>query len=275
MALGTGAHRRVRPSAASGARRRNRDRRAAWWLLPIVALALPVSLIVVAASRQDARTSAARPPVHRPPPARVGWRLAVAVPPQPTFPIRAAFYYGWYPENWTIGGPDRCAHLRPDGCCDLLLAGTGRHARYTPAWPACRDRAHASATQNGRSNHEREGGTPDQIASDLSTSATSWPPAPPTCASAIGSLCSCTPRRLARAMSCAGGARPTPASVIPPTWCSRSSRGASPAGPSRTRGTSTRPRTLPSSSVRVDQRFQRCGPGVLRGGHRAPPISWS
>ena len=34
-------------------------------------------------------------------------------------------------------------------------------------------------------------------------------------------------------------------------------------------------RELELDGVRVDQRLQRGGAGVLRGGHRAPPISWS
>jgi hypothetical protein len=33
--------------------------------------------------------------------ARVG---RSAVPRQPSFPIRAAFFYAWYPQNWTVGG---------------------------------------------------------------------------------------------------------------------------------------------------------------------------
>jgi hypothetical protein len=35
----------------------------------------------------------------------------VAVPAQPSFPIRAAFYYAWYPQNWKVGG--RYPHFRP------------------------------------------------------------------------------------------------------------------------------------------------------------------
>jgi hypothetical protein len=35
------------------------------------------------------------------------------VPPQPRFPIRAAFYYAWYPENWRVGG--HLPHFEPAG----------------------------------------------------------------------------------------------------------------------------------------------------------------
>jgi hypothetical protein len=34
-----------------------------------------------------------------------------AVPGQPRFPIRAAFFYAWYPENWKVGG--RYPHFQP------------------------------------------------------------------------------------------------------------------------------------------------------------------
>jgi hypothetical protein len=76
----------------------------AQWLLPIVAVASVVAGIAVAASRPDPG-----PRPDRPPAARAQPRLLVplpAVPRQPRFPIRAAFYYGWYPENWTVGGRD-------------------------------------------------------------------------------------------------------------------------------------------------------------------------
>jgi hypothetical protein len=72
------------------------------WLLPLVAVASLAAGLAVAASHQDSASQTAQPAAHRAQPLRATpWP---AVPRQPRFPIRAAFYYGWYPQNWTIGG---------------------------------------------------------------------------------------------------------------------------------------------------------------------------
>jgi hypothetical protein len=89
-------------SADHRARKGNGQRRVALWLLAIVAVASVVAGIALAASRSDTGPRTAQPPTARARPHRVVRRPAV--PPQPRFPIRAAFYYGWYPENWTLGG---------------------------------------------------------------------------------------------------------------------------------------------------------------------------
>jgi hypothetical protein len=85
-------------------------------VLAVVALGSVIAGITLAGSRRDPGPVAAPPPAAgaahrsagaahdsaaRPRPARV---RRSAVPRQPRFPIRAAFYYGWYPENWKIGG---------------------------------------------------------------------------------------------------------------------------------------------------------------------------
>jgi hypothetical protein len=101
--------RRVRPGADSRDRGWSRERRLALLLLPIVAAASLVAGIAVATSRPDTGPRADRFPASRAQPHRVVRRPAV--PSQPSFPIRAAFYYGWYPENWTIGG--RRPHFHP------------------------------------------------------------------------------------------------------------------------------------------------------------------
>jgi hypothetical protein len=89
-------------SADHRAPRGNRERRVALWLLSVVAVASVIAGIALASSRPDRGHRAAQTPAAAAQPHRVVRRRPV--PPQPTFPIRAAFYYGWYPENWTIGG---------------------------------------------------------------------------------------------------------------------------------------------------------------------------
>jgi hypothetical protein len=84
-------------------------RRLALWLLPIVAVASVAAGIGVAVSRPGPSPLVDRPAAGRTQSHRVVRRAAV--PRQPRFPIRAAFYYGWYPENWTIGG--RLPHFLP------------------------------------------------------------------------------------------------------------------------------------------------------------------
>jgi hypothetical protein len=65
-------------------------------LATLAALAVAVAVAVAA---DDA---------HRAGPPRAP---AAAVPGQPRFPIRAAFYYAWYPQNWRVGG--RLSHAHP------------------------------------------------------------------------------------------------------------------------------------------------------------------
>jgi hypothetical protein len=103
------------PSRATGARRRAIDRRAALWLLAVIGAAAVVVAIALVASRPASGPpasgrSASRPSADgrragRAPPHRA------AVPRQPRLPIRAAFYYGWYPQTWKVGG--RYPHFHP------------------------------------------------------------------------------------------------------------------------------------------------------------------
>jgi hypothetical protein len=189
MASPTGAHRRARPRAAHVTRRRVGDRRLAVWLLPVVVLASVVAVIVVATSRPDASPPAARTPAHRARPTQVARRPVVAVPRQPTFPIRAVFYYGWYPENWTIGGLRPHSHPSA-GYYSSANVGMQRaeiealtYARIDAAissWQQPRDildtrlrgllaaTVRLGAPLKWAVYHERDGGTPGQIAGDLS-----------------------------------------------------------------------------------------------------------
>ncbi len=86
-------------------------------VLAIVAVASVVGGIAVATSRPDRVPAADRlasgrgadrgAAAYHPASGRAQPRAVVPPPPvprQPRFPIRAAFYYGWYPENWTIAG---------------------------------------------------------------------------------------------------------------------------------------------------------------------------
>jgi hypothetical protein len=84
------------------ARGGNGERRAVLWLLAMVAVASVAAGIALAASRSAPGRRTAQSPPAPARPHRVVRRPAG--PPQPRFPIRAAFYYGWYPANWTIGG---------------------------------------------------------------------------------------------------------------------------------------------------------------------------
>jgi hypothetical protein len=105
------------------------------------------------------------------------------------FPIRAAFYYGWYPENWTIGG--RRPHFHPSAGYYSSANVAIQRAQIDALTYARMDAAISSWQEPGDTlgtrlrgllaetvrmgaplkwavYHEREGGTPDQIASDLS-----------------------------------------------------------------------------------------------------------
>jgi hypothetical protein len=104
-----GVLRRMRRSVSNRAREGRREHRLALWLLPFLAAASIVAGIAVATSHTGMSPRADGPPAGRAQPHRVVPRTAL--PGQPRFPIRAAFYYGWYPENWTIAG--RYPHFRP------------------------------------------------------------------------------------------------------------------------------------------------------------------
>jgi hypothetical protein len=101
--------RRMRRSVSNRAREDRRARRLSLWLLVMVAVASVFAGIAVATSRTSTSPRADGPSAVRPHPHRVVRRPVV--PRQPKFPIRAAFYYGWYPENWTIAR--RLPHFHP------------------------------------------------------------------------------------------------------------------------------------------------------------------
>jgi hypothetical protein len=104
---------RERRSRAPGVGLRAIDRRAALWLLAAIATTAIVVTIALAttwpASPPPSGPSASRPAAGRPPPDRRAPRARMAG--QPRFPIRAAFYYAWYPQTWTVGG--RYPHFHP------------------------------------------------------------------------------------------------------------------------------------------------------------------
>ncbi len=98
------APRRVRAGVDRADRGGSAKRRLALWLIATVAAASVIAGIAVAASPPGRSPSAERSPADPTPPRAGVPQPPPPVPRQPRFPIRAAFYYGWYPENWTIAG---------------------------------------------------------------------------------------------------------------------------------------------------------------------------
>jgi hypothetical protein len=149
-------------------------RRRRGWLLPAI-----VAIAVAASPAEHGRRAG-----------RVADRAAV--PRQPSFPIRAAFFYAWYPENWKVGG--RYPHFDPTAGYYSSAAAHVQRAQIRALVYARMDAAIASWSGRGGSPdarlrrllaetvrlraplkwavyHEREGRadpSPAAIASDLS-----------------------------------------------------------------------------------------------------------
>ena len=209
-------------------------------------------------------------------------------------PLRAAFYYPWFPEAWEQGGRVPVHQLRPQ-CGPLRTPGTRPSSPNTSppcstaastlaslpggGWGTTPMRASppsspppSAATSAGRSTTNRKGRETPASRSSRPISATSAIRSPATrtsFASTAGSLCSSGPIRRTAVAWPTAGARPTRRTSTPP-WSSRSSPAIGTAPRSWRAGISTGPHPRP---LRWTHPRSRSRPGSGSRARRRP--GWS
>jgi hypothetical protein len=156
---------------------------------PLVTAAGSVSLAVRRSSSTVNGYNSREAAANRP---QLVLTTAPAPRPQPTFPIRAAFYYPWFPEAWNQNGispftkyhpslgyytsasdPVRDAHLRSLEYARFqvgIYSWWGRTSKEDARFPGMLARTNATSSPvKWALYHEREGNGPDPLTTDLAS----------------------------------------------------------------------------------------------------------